>query len=90
MLERFDHGYKRYSSNQNPCRCEVCRTAKAAYMREKRKAAGAEKSQVVKGIRHGTAHGYKDNKCKCDPCKQAGTRKRKAERLRAEGRKEVV
>lgn len=32
------HGYARYASHNNPCRCQVCRDAKAAYVRERRRA----------------------------------------------------
>lgn len=70
-----DHGYGRYS---NGCRCVVCRSAKAAYMREKRAAAAKRRvlaesagdRYVAVGIRHGLS-GYRDSSCRCDVCRVA-------------------
>lgn len=36
-----EHGYARYSSPRDPCRCDVCRAAKAAYSRKRRQEARA-------------------------------------------------
>lgn len=69
------HGYGGYS---NGCRCGTCRTAKAAYIRDKRAKARAhvgkpvgEKGRAhVPGIKHGIA-GYKDHLCRCEVCTEA-------------------
>jgi hypothetical protein len=71
------HGYNPYAHG---CRCEVCRAAKAAYVRAKRAAARErargplivkdgpnELRNYVPGIKHGTA-GYKDHLCRCEVC----------------------
>ena len=84
-----DHGYNAYTHG---CRCEVCRAAKAAYMREKRAQAkhvglvrlnlrkpGEYPRPTVAGITHGTPHGYNDNGCRCLDCTLAATAKRTAE-----------
>lgn len=69
------HGYGAYT---NGCRCEVCRRAKAAYMRLKR---AAEPTGHVEGITHGYA-GYQDYKCRCDICRTAKYRADKQAKLR--------
>lgn len=67
------HGYGRYTRG---CRCDVCRFAKAAYMRAKR-VTGKRKRQLaqangegyhfVPGITHGIS-GYSDSSCRCPEC----------------------
>lgn len=71
-----DHGYSRYTTG---CRCLVCRTAKADYMRGKRaQAAEARRAAQAAGgayvaprITHGTLSGYRDSKCRCPDCVRA-------------------
>ncbi len=79
------HGYNAYA---NGCRCEVCRAAKAAYMRTKRAATLALSRRftddrgryLAQGITHGTAAGYVDYRCRCRPCTTAATAKTARER----------
>lgn len=83
------HGYTAYTRKKDPCRCEVCRAAKAAYQREKRAAAakpdlprlnrfrvGEYPRPVAQGVTHGTAHAYNDNGCRCLACTEAANAKR--------------
>ncbi len=68
-----EHDYIRYTRG---CRCDECRAAKAAYMREKRahwarkrrlsEADGAGR-HFVAGITHGYS-GYQDHSCRCEVC----------------------
>lgn len=67
------HGYGAYTRG---CRCDVCRDAKADYMRERR--AGARRAahdhgpfHTATGITHGTRHGYEEHGCRCLPCTDA-------------------
>lgn len=69
------HGYGGYTRG---CRCEVCRAAKRAYMRHKRRAASLRRRQagnprafVAEGITHGTYAGYTDAHCRCNLCAAA-------------------
>lgn len=69
------HGYAGYT---NGCRCEVCRTGKRLYMRDKRRTASRRRQQaanprkyVAEGITHGTYAGYTDAQCRCSPCAAA-------------------
>lgn len=75
-----DHGYGPYTHG---CRCDVCREAKAAYMRAKRaehrrEANGPlidESGRYVAPIStHGTISGYADYKCRCLECTAAKSR----------------
>ena len=87
------HGYLLYTHG---CRCEVCKAAKAAYMRSKRAAAKAaargplineQGRHVAPGdFKHGTAHGYKDHACRCLDCSAWKT----TEREKAKGRKQYL
>jgi hypothetical protein len=71
------HGYGAYS---NGCRCEICREAKAAYMRKlrdrrhrlRRYVQGLPDAgrYVVDGITHGYA-GYQEFSCRCRICRAA-------------------
>ena len=71
-----EHGYNQYTYG---CRCEVCREAKATYMRAKRAEARSRVADLIssKGrylapiARHGTIHGYADHKCRCFDCSEA-------------------
>lgn len=68
----YEHGYGRYSRG---CRCEVCRDAKAEYMRQRRLAAsevaamqaGLGRLSRVSGITHGR-YGYEERGCRCEVC----------------------
>lgn len=72
------HGYGPYS---NGCRCETCRAAKAAYMRERRaagtvllRAAQARQNTLRPHSRtatHGTRAGYETHGCRCKRCRAA-------------------
>ena len=82
------HGYGRYT---NGCRCQVCRAAKAAYVRAKRASAAelrvwcalfGERYEAT-GITHGIT-GYQDHHCRCEVCRVA-----KAVRTARESRKKV-
>jgi hypothetical protein len=78
-LDTGPHGYNRYTDG---CRCEVCREAKAGYMR-RRRAAGRLAAQlhavcerrpgryVAPIKRHGTRYGYEEMGCRCDLCSAA-------------------
>lgn len=79
------HGYGRYTRG---CRCEICRTAKADYMRarrvtsrEKRVAAEADGwgDHFVPGITHGIG-GYDNFSCRCVSCRAAKREKDKRRR----------
>ncbi len=60
------HGYAGYS---NGCRCEICRDAKAAYMRERRSSAYlTATSEPVPGVTHGTRSAYEESGCRCPEC----------------------
>jgi hypothetical protein len=66
-----DHGYSRYADG---CRCDVCRAAKAAYMRARRAEAKANVLQdgpnYVPYITHGIG-GYTNHLCRCFTCRTA-------------------
>lgn len=71
-----EHGYGRYTTG---CRCDVCREAKATYMRAKRSAwrtkrqtaeADGQGRHFVPGITHGVS-GYQDHGCRCWTCRVA-------------------
>lgn len=77
---RTDHGYARYSSKENPCRCEICRAAKAAYV------AGQRSTRVGLPFgdpRHGTRSGFDNHRCRCQKCVDA---KRTSSRVYYAGR----
>lgn len=84
-----EHGYVRYTRG---CRCQVCRAAKAAYVRAKRASAAELRSfavfwderYVATGITHGGISGYQDHHCRCDACRLA-----KAEASERETRRKV-
>lgn len=70
------HGYVPYTHG---CRCEICRRAKAAYVRNRRGAArvlankvgnglSTDGRHVVAGITHGR-FGYEERGCRCDVCR---------------------
>jgi hypothetical protein len=71
-----EHGYILYTSG---CRCAVCRTAKSAYMRERRAGARAARraaedrgeAYIAAGIKHGIS-GYQNYSCRCGECRRAG------------------
>lgn len=66
----MNHGYGAYSQG---CRCETCRAAKAAYMREKRAKAWQDAPgdrTPIPGIKHGYS-AYQDLKCRCYVCSLA-------------------
>jgi queuine/archaeosine tRNA-ribosyltransferase len=70
------HDYRRYASSTDPCRCQQCRASKAAYMRERRRAAAenakrwfaAGHTHVAEGVTHGTRSAYEEHGCRCDRC----------------------
>lgn len=64
-----EHGYNAYA---NGCRCDVCRAAKADYMREKRATARALRAadDAVPYLHHGIS-GYQDSHCRCHVCRAA-------------------
>lgn len=64
------HGYHRYASSTDPCRCPVCRQGKADYMRERRAHARkvAQAGIKVIGILHGSRAGYEEHGCRCALC----------------------
>lgn len=71
-----EHGYGPYTRG---CRCDVCRAAKADYMRRKRAVAAEWRAlaeadgwgrHFVPGITHGYA-GYQDWHCRCAVCRAA-------------------
>lgn len=80
------HGYNRYAYG---CRCDVCRAAKAAYMRDKRaQAAEIRRAALADGAARyeatGTEHGrsgYQNHGCRCPVCfraaKAAGIRRQR-------------
>ncbi len=85
------HGYGGYSRG---CRCEVCRTAKAAYMRRRRATArtvarrytDATGRHLAYGVTHGTVSAYEEGGCRCQPCTTAITTKRADELTRHRAR----
>jgi hypothetical protein len=71
-----DHGYSRYTHG---CRCPICKGAKAAYIRAKRKAAresapaeliNGRDRYVAPGIKHGTLSGWQEWSCRCLECSE--------------------
>lgn len=78
------HGYGGYTRG---CRCDVCRSAKAAYLRRRRNRArelarrftDGQGRHLATGITHGTAVGYDESGCRCQPCTSAKTAKRTVE-----------
>lgn len=75
----MSHGYTAYTRG---CRCEVCREAKNAYMRERRAEARQEAQRHSVGKRgdvgairfvadvrsHGTSYAYYERGCRCSEC----------------------
>jgi hypothetical protein len=69
------HGTYSAYSRRNGCRCDLCRAAKAAYVRQSRKVAGmarvraelAGKTYIRSGIAHGLS-GYQNHACRCRVC----------------------
>lgn len=69
------HGYNRYTRG---CRCEVCKQAKAAYMRERR-AEARRLTQITpnryvrrhagRDVKHGTSFAYYEVGCRCQACR---------------------
>jgi len=76
------HGYGGYTRG---CRCETCKSDRAAYLRNRRAAAAARRIAaeaagqvyVADGIRHGTTSGYKNASCRCPECCQAAMARRR-------------
>ncbi len=70
-----EHGTYTSYARRGGCRCDLCRAAKAAYVRESRKRAGmarvkaelAGKTYVRSGIAHGLS-GYQNHSCRCLVC----------------------
>ena len=64
------HGYGGYSVG---CRCDECKAAKAAYMRERRAAAYVADSapEADPAVTHGTRFAYEERGCRCDKCMAA-------------------
>jgi hypothetical protein len=86
----IEHGFTRYGYG---CRCEVCRAAKAAYMRKRRAAArerrvAAEAASgsryVAPGISHGLS-GYQDHGCRCFVCRLSNADSSAQHRKRVRG-----
>lgn len=62
----FPHGEQRGYSRG--CRCDSCRTAHAAYVRQRREVA---RFLPDKQIPHGSTNGYVNYRCHCTPCTEA-------------------
>jgi len=67
------HGYGGYSRG---CRCDICREAKATYMRARRKVTTPAQAPlgtrfVAPLTRHGTRYGYEEKGCRCFACTTA-------------------
>ena len=86
----MEHGTYSAYARRGGCRCDLCWAAKAAYVRESRKAAGmarvkaelAGKTYIRTGIVHGVS-GYQNHGCRCLVCtfaKAEHTKRRKAAR----------
>lgn len=77
-----EHGYSRYSNDG--CRCDICRTANAAWMREYIR-------RPIDPDRHGTDINYRRG-CRCDACrsKHNGLVRITATRRRHRDRPDVV
>ncbi len=65
-MSDLEHGYLAYGRG---CRCNTCRAAKAAYMRQQR--ATRKGLAATAGITHGTTHAYTVYGCRCHWCRQA-------------------
>lgn len=71
-----EHGYGPYSRG---CRCEICRSAKSAYLRRRRAEASeqrraAEADGVGRYVAGATVHGlsgYQNHACRCRVCRAA-------------------
>lgn len=77
VAETLTHGYSAYSNG--PCRCETCKAAKSAYMRDRRSEAirNARPGWAADGVTHGTRSAYEEHGCRCGQCLAAernGTR----------------
>lgn len=85
------HGYGGYTRG---CRCDVCRAAKAEYVRDRRRRARQMAARftdtsgrhLARGITHGTVSGYDENACRCQPCTSAMSAKWLAEYHRRKAR----
>jgi len=58
------HNYNGYAAG---CRCDVCKAAKAAYMRDRRTPDRERNSSFT----HGTRAGYEEHRCTCTKCRTA-------------------
>ena len=68
------HGYNPYTHG---CRCEICRRAKADYMRQSRAEARKNRPEgrtPVPGIKHGYS-GAQNHACRCYVCSLAASQR---------------
>lgn len=59
---------------KNGCRCQACRDAYAAHMRQRRadaREAADSGTPLPPGFRHGTRYGFEERGCRCTPCRVA-------------------
>lgn len=73
--------------NNHGCRLICCRAAKAAAMREYRKAL-RDGGYVPEHV-HGSLNGYRNYGCRCRPCSKVGQAERRA-RYRRQGEHQKV
>lgn len=57
---------------QQGCRCDPCRAARSAYMREWVQEARVRAAEGELAVQHGTLHAYRTYGCRCRPCTEAG------------------
>jgi hypothetical protein len=81
------HGYNRYTAG---CRCDICKAAKAAYMKARRDAAFLGRSTVPPGVRHGTRSTYEEHGCRCDSCRLSQVKRHDTGRHLEAARREAV
>lgn len=85
MATFVEHGTRsRYI--HDGCRCDACRTANRAYLREW-EAKRQRPTLTDDDSRHGTVNGYKHFGCRCEPCKEAKRLQQQARYLSDGGRK---
>lgn len=74
MTETNRDGIKhgtRYAYNTHGCRCDECKAASAAYMRDYYARNKRGEVNNTTEIPHGTVNGYSYRGCRCDACKKA-------------------
>ncbi len=65
MTAPIVHGFSAYGNGR--CRCDTCRAAFAAYIRERRRR--LRDQPVPPWVAHGTGNAYRNYGCRCQQCR---------------------